>query len=177
MGTCSVTARRRKGDGRRGIDCALRRVMYAAFSPQFQNIAAEGVDEDRVVLRCDVVGVSRRLTVISPPPFLGSIGRAVNMSSRLWVPVHEDMKTRLERLALDAFRHAGRPMDVATLAHASGSASRTPDLIPMLVTFARHREEAAVDRRLQRLFERSASPDWTKPEKNLTGNHFTKGTS
>jgi hypothetical protein len=42
---------------------------------------------------------------------------------------------RLEYLAFEAFKRAGRPMDIATLAKARGSAPLTDDLIPMLVTF------------------------------------------
>lgn len=43
---------------------------------------------------------------------------------------------RTERLAIDAFRRAGRPMDIPTLAKAQGSAPLTGDLIPTFVTFA-----------------------------------------
>ena len=42
---------------------------------------------------------------------------------------------RIDHLAFDAFREAGRPMDIATLAKATGSVPLTPDLIPLLVTF------------------------------------------
>jgi hypothetical protein len=43
---------------------------------------------------------------------------------------------RIGRLAFDAFRRAGRPMDIPTLAKTQGSAPLTGDLIPTFVTFA-----------------------------------------
>src|SRR5712691_1259199 len=42
---------------------------------------------------------------------------------------------RLDRLAFDAFRRAGRPMDIKTLAKAQGSVALTGDLVPTFVTF------------------------------------------
>lgn len=42
---------------------------------------------------------------------------------------------KLESLAFEAFRRAGRPMDIKALAKAQGSAPLTGDLVPTLVTF------------------------------------------
>jgi hypothetical protein len=43
---------------------------------------------------------------------------------------------RIEHLAFEAFRRAGRPMDVKNLAKAQGSAPLTGDLVPAFVAFA-----------------------------------------
>ena len=42
---------------------------------------------------------------------------------------------KLEHLAFEAFRQAGRPMDIKALAKAQGSVPLTGDLVPTLVTF------------------------------------------
>jgi hypothetical protein len=42
----------------------------------------------------------------------------------------------VDRLAFEAFKRAGRPMDAKTIAKARGHASLNGDLLPILVTFA-----------------------------------------
>jgi hypothetical protein len=123
---------------------------------------------------------------------------------------------RTDHLAFEAFKRAGRPMDIKTLAKAQGSAPLTGDLIPMLVTFTDLKDpktarvvrpgefptvfgpgvsfrgariEMTTDR-VTRGIEKKVPwiigfkgysggqlhPDWSRPERNLTGNHFIKGT-
>jgi hypothetical protein len=123
---------------------------------------------------------------------------------------------RIESLAFEAFRRAGRPMNIETLSKAKGVAPLTGDLIPMFVTFADLRDpktaravridefptvfgqgvtlrgvriEMTNDPATREIAKKlpwivgfkgysggQLHPDWSKPEKNLTGNHFIKGT-